>query len=263
MNLTKKTIIVAASFLLALSSASGYTAGAAAAPQKASKAQPASSKERLEQQKKEALAIHSKAKKPGELTVMYDGTDNTLSFSFYSITSTDYDDYSKLVSKYKAPALKQPEWLPEGYAFQSGDIVPPYYDSYSEPYQDMLKELKAEAKGKKYYAKKVKWSEAGGAALLFSRDSDIIRISAKKIYPFVTEITRVPGKGEKFERLSIEGVDALYATNSNALYSTKLTWEDPEKGLEYEISTYKTSPLTKEALVSIAESIISSKSQNP
>ncbi|GJM70027.1 hypothetical protein HMSSN036_22430 [Paenibacillus macerans] len=96
--------------------------------------------------------------------MLYDGTDDSLSFSYLAITSADYDEFTKLLAQYKAPELKQPEWLPEGYAFQTGEIIPPYYSFRSEPYQKMLKELKAEAKGKKYYAKKLKWSEAEEAA---------------------------------------------------------------------------------------------------
>ncbi|RRJ65983.1 DUF4367 domain-containing protein [Paenibacillus oralis] len=265
MNLTKKTIIAAASILLVLSSASGFTASAAAAPQKQTKTQPAAKKSSLEQQKKAAMDIvHSKEKKPGDLTVLYDGTDSSLSFYYRAITSSDYDEYTKLLTQYKAPELKQPEWLPEGYVFQTGEIVPPYYHFLSEPYQKMLKEFKAEAKGKKYYAKKLKWSEAGETALVFAKDSDIIRVNTKKMHPLITEVTRVPGKGEKFEKLSIGGTEALYSTNSDALYSTMLKWEDAENQLEYEISTYKKSPLTKEDLAAVAESIImqsKSKSQ--
>ncbi|MNW47750.1 hypothetical protein D3C74_250930 [compost metagenome] len=256
MTPTKKTIIAAASILLALSSASGFTVDAAAAPQKQSKTQSASNKNIVERQKKEAMAIHSKEKKPGDLTVLYNGTDHSLSFSFLAITSADYEEYSKLLSKHNAPELKQPEWLPEGYAFQSGEIVPPYYFFLSEPYQKMLKELKAEAKGKKYYAKQLKWSEAGEAALVFSKDSDIIRISAKRMHPLITEVTKVAGKGEKLEKLSIDGIEAIYTTNSNALYAINLTWEDADNHLEYTISTYKKSPLSKEDLVAIAESIM-------
>lgn len=256
MNLTKKMIIATTSILLVLGSANGFAAEAGAAPQNQSKTQATSNKSNLERQKKEAMAIQGKEKKPGDLTVMYDGTDNTLSFNFLSITSSDYDEYTKLLSKHKAPELTQPGWLPEGYAFKSGEIVPPYYFSFSQPYQKMLKELKAEAKGKTYYAKKLNWSEAGEAALVFSKDSDVIRISAKRTHPLITDVTRVAGKGEKLEKVSIGGIEALYLTNSNAVYSTNLTWEDAENNLEYTISTYKKSPLTREDLLSIAESIM-------
>lgn len=259
MTLTKKMIIATTSILLVLGSASGFIAEAGAASQKNSKTQTTSSKSNLnlERQKKEAMDIfHPEDKKPGHLTVLYNGTDNSLSFNYLSITSSDYDEYTQLLSKYKAPELQQPEGLPEGYMFKSGEIVPPYPLFFTKSYENMLKELKAEAKGKKYYAKKLNWTEAGGAAIIFSKDSDVIRISSKKIQPFTTEVTCVPGKGEKFEKLSIHGIDALYSTNSNDLYSTKLRWEDPENQVEYEISTYKKSPLTQEDLVAIAESMI-------
>ncbi|GAA0387747.1 DUF4367 domain-containing protein [Paenibacillus motobuensis] len=257
MNLTKKMIIATTSILLVLGSAGGFATEAGAAPQKQTKTQATSSKNNLERQKKEAMDIfHPKEVKPGHLTVLYDGTDNSLSFNYLGITSSDYDEYTKLLSQYKAPKLQQIGGLPEGYVFKSGEIVPPYPQFLTKSYESMLKDLKAEAKGKKYYAKKLKWSEAGGAEMIFSKDSDIIRITSKKIEPFTTEVTRVPGKGEKFENLSINGIDALYSTNSNDLYSTKLSWEDAENQLKYEISTFKKSPLTKEDLVAVAESMI-------
>lgn len=262
MNFTKKTIIAAASILLVFSSTSGFLGDADAAAQKSTKTQAASTKKTLEQQKKAPMDIfHSKEKKPGDLTVLYDGTNSSLSFNFLAITSSDYDKYTELLSKYKAPELKQPEWLPEGYTFQSGEIVPPYYHFLSEPYQDMLKELKAEAKGKTYYAKKLKWNEAGETVFTFAKDSDIIRVSVKRMHPLITEITRVPGKGEKLEKLSIGEIEAVYSTNSDALYANKLKWEDAEHQLEYQIATYKKSPLTKEDLTAVAESIIQGKSQ--
>jgi len=257
MHLTKKMIIASTSILLALGSSSGFATEVGAAPQKQSKMQAASSKSNLERQKKEAMDIfNSKDKKPGHLTVLYDGTDNSLSFNYLGIASSDYDEFTKLLSKYKTPELQQPGGIPEGYVFKSGEIVPPYPLFLTKAYENMLKELKAEAKGKKYYAKKLNWNEAGGAAVIFSKDSDIILISSQKVQPLITEVTRVPGKGEKFENLSINGIDAIYSTNSNDLYSTKLRWEDAEKQLEYEISTYKKSSLTKEDLVAIAESMI-------
>ena len=53
-------------------------------------------------------------------------TDNSLSFNYLGITSSDYDEYTKLLSQYKAPKLQQIGGLPEGYVFKSGEIVPPY-----------------------------------------------------------------------------------------------------------------------------------------
>ncbi|KKO51659.1 DUF4367 domain-containing protein [Paenibacillus sp. DMB20] len=257
MNLTKKMIIAATSILLVLGSASGFATEVGAAPQKQSKTQATSNKSNLERQKKEAMDIfHPQDKKPGYLTVLYDGTDNSLSFSYLGITSSDYNEYTKMLSKYKAPELQQPGGIPEGYVFKSGEIVPPYPLFLTKAYESMLKELKAEANGKKYYAKKLKWNEAGGAAVIFSKDSDVIRISSQKVQPLITEVTRVPSKAEKFENLSINGTDAIYSTNSNDLYSTKLRWEDAEKQFQYEISIYKKSPLIKEDLVAIAESMI-------
>lgn len=256
MNVTKKTLIAAASLLLMFGSASSVAEVAAAAPHKSSQTQAASNETRLEQQKKAAMAIHSKQKKPGDLTVMYDGTDNSLSFNYLSIKTSNDDEYTKLLSKYKAPGLTQPAWLPEGYAFQSGEIMPPYPHFLSKRYQGMLKELQMEAKGKTYYTKKPNWSEAGETAIVFSKDSDVIRLSAKRMQPFITEVTKVPGKGETFEKLTVNGIEALYATNSDALFSTRLMWENTKDQLEYEISTYKNSPLTKDDLVAIAESMV-------
>lgn len=256
MNLTTKTMITTASILLALSSASVITAEAAAKPVKKPATQAASSKNNLERQKKEAEAIYRKVDEQGGLRVMYDGVNNILNYTYRSITSLDHEEYTQLSIKHKAPDLQQPEWLPEGYVFQSGEIIPPYFHFLSEGYQILLDELKAEAKGKKYYAKKVNWSEAGETAIVFAKGNDIIRISAKRIQPLITESTRVPGKGEKFEKVSLAGIEAIYSTGSNAVYSTKLIWEDAENQLEYEIATYRKSPLTKEDLVTIAESMI-------
>lgn len=75
--------------------------------------------------------------------------------------------------------------------FKSGEIVR-RIPCFTKSYENTLKELKAEAKGKKYYAKKLNWTEAGGAAIIFSKDSEVIRISSKKIQPFTTEVTHPP-----------------------------------------------------------------------
>ncbi|GIO83220.1 hypothetical protein J25TS5_01520 [Paenibacillus faecis] len=66
----------------------------------------------------------------------------------------------------------------------------------------------------------------------------------------------MPGKGETFEKLTVNGIEALYAKNSEALFSNRLMWENTKDQLEYEISTYKNSSLTKDDLVAIAESMV-------
>ncbi|GGG02982.1 hypothetical protein [Paenibacillus aceti] len=96
----EKMIIATTSILLVLGSASGFIAEAGAASQKQSKTGATSSKSNLnlERQKKEAMDIfHPEDKKPGHLTVMYNGTDNSLSFNYLSITSLDYDEYTAVV----------------------------------------------------------------------------------------------------------------------------------------------------------------------
>ncbi|MCM3341096.1 DUF4367 domain-containing protein [Paenibacillus sp. MER TA 81-3] len=266
MNKMAKMTIGSAVFTLVFSYMTGY-AGAAGEQSKhafsatfhaaKSKTSNPAAKKSAAQQKKEALAIfHAEGKKPGDLFVLYDGSDGTLSFNYLSLKSSKLDDYAQQSAKYKAPVLQQPEALPEGYEYHSSEITPPFPQFLSEPYQKMLKELKAEAKGKMYYAKKLKWSEAGESQLIFFKDSDIIRISVKKLQPIAIESTRVAGKGETIEKLSVKGIDAMYITGSDVLYSTMLQWEDAEKKLQYQISLYKNSPLTKEDLIAIAESIM-------
>lgn len=117
-----------------------------------------------------------------------------------------------------------------------------------------MQEMKEEAKGNAKYEKKLVWSEAGESALNFTNGSDIIRISAYKMQPLLIEKIPVAGKGETLEKLTINGIEALYRTGSKAVYSTTLQWE--ENKVKHEISINKDSKLTKEELVTIAENMM-------
>lgn len=260
MNTMSKTIIAIASLVLMLGSTASLAGTANAQYEQSSQAAKsktpgaAANKNADQQQKKAQAATKSKKWKEGDLYVTYHATDNTLSFNYMSIKSSKYDDYVKQLSKYKAPDLKQPEALPEGYIYQSSEIIPPFPEFLSEPYRKMLEEMKEEAKENANYEKKLVWSEAGESALNFTNGSDIIRISAYKMQPLLIEKTPAAGKGETLEKLTINEIEALYRTGSKAVYSTTLQWEDNK--VKYAISINKDSTLTREELVTIAENMM-------
>ncbi|MEQ7051795.1 hypothetical protein ABN764_14160 [Paenibacillaceae sp. P-4] len=214
-----------------------------------------SSTKKMESQKKEDAKQNGELTiKDGELYATYTSKDNSINFSFRTITGETYEEFLKQVVQYKAPKFTELAFLPEGYKFIKSEITPPYPDFSSEAYRVLVDQMKKEAKGKKEYQKKLNWKEAGEAGVMYTKDSDFIFLTVTRIQPLTIEKSPAAPVGGKLEKVSVSGLDAFYTTGSNALYSNVLMWQVKEKKLEYRISTNKQSPLTKEELIQIAES---------
>ncbi|OBY80276.1 hypothetical protein BBG47_06885 [Paenibacillus sp. KS1] len=220
----------------------------------ASAANGASTKKKESQKKEDAKQNGELTIKDGELYATYTSKDNSINFSFRTITGETYEEFLKQAVQYKAPKFTELAFLPEGYKFIKSEITPPYPDFFSEAYQVLLDQMKKEAKGKKVYQKKLSWKEAGEAGVMYTKDSDFIFLTVTRIQPLTIEKSPAAPVGGKLEKVSVSGLDAFYTTGSNALYSNVLMWQVEEKKLEYRISTNKQSPLTKEELIQIAES---------
>ncbi|WP_155987187.1 hypothetical protein [Paenibacillus sp. UNC217MF] len=220
----------------------------------ASAANGASTKKKESQKKEDAKQNGELIIKDGELYATYSSKDNSINFSFRTITGETYEELLKQAVQYKAPKFTKPAFLPEGYKFIKSEITPPYPDFSSEAYRVLLDQMKKEAKGKKEYQKKLNWKEAGEAGVMYTKDSDFIFLTVTRIQPLTIEKSPTAPVGGKLEKVSVSGLDAFYTTGSNALYSNVLMWQVKEKKLEYRISTNKQSPLTKEELIQIAES---------
>ncbi|MCM3290436.1 DUF4367 domain-containing protein [Paenibacillus sp. MER 180] len=220
----------------------------------ASAAKGASTKKKESQKKEDAKQNGELTIKDGELYATYTSKDNSINFSFRTITGETYEEFLKQAVQYKAPKFTEPASLPEGYGFIKSEITPPYPDSFSEAYRVLLDQLKKEAKGKKEYQKKLNWKEAGEAGVMYAKGSDFIFLTVTRMQPLTIEKSPAAPVGGKLEKVKVNGLDAVYTTGSNALYSNVLMWQVKEKKLEYRISTNKQSPLTKEELIQIAES---------
>lgn len=220
----------------------------------ASAARGASTKKMESQKKENAKQNGELIIKDGELYATYTSKDNSINFSFRMITGETYEEFLKQAVQYKAPKFTEPAFLPEGYGFIKSEITPPYPDFFSEAYQVLLDQMKKEANGKKVYQKKLKWKEAGQAGVMYTKDSDFIFLTVTRIQPLTIEKSPAAPVGGKLEKVKVNGLDGMYLTGSNALYSNELRWQVKEKKLEYRISTNKQNPLTKEELIQIAES---------
>lgn len=121
--------------------------------------------------------------------------------------------------------------MPEGYTFVKGVIQSPFSKKFEA-------QVKAEAKGKVVYSKKMEWTEAGEIKLEYKKGKDNIILHMQTDYSEDKE-----AKGYKYE-----SADSLH-TDRN-----QVTWS--ENGKIFFLSVNPENPLTEEDLMKLAKTMI-------
>ncbi|BFH17180.1 hypothetical protein WJ0W_006240 [Paenibacillus melissococcoides] len=198
-------------------------------------------------------AKYAKMKKnPGDYYILYvsdkslNGGDHFSNYlNMYNFKS--YEDYMKVASKLKTPALKRPDGLPEGYKFTKADIEPPIL-AYGDKYR---KEVKAEAKDKAAYLKLIKWTEAGQVDLEFKNGKDVVQLQFSLMS---AEIAKKHGKQKGYHFKAADEWDEETKKKHPQFVKNILSWTDNQ--YQFTISTNPENPLTKEELIELAESAV-------
>lgn len=157
-------------------------------------------------------------------------------------TYNTYEDYWKKASTLKEPVPKQPDDLPEGYGFATGEIVGPYSSEYHN-------ELKAEAKklGKQIYSKKINWTKSNWIALHYKNGTNYIKLQS----------TRSDSRDNKQKGYSYTTAEEMKKKNpklGKEYITNTLSWT--ENGKSFSITTNPGNPLTKEDLIQLAKTAV-------
>ncbi|MCM3291294.1 hypothetical protein M3661_14260 [Paenibacillus sp. MER 180] len=188
-------------------------------------------------------------KNPGDVYLVY-VSDKKLNggseFLYYTNfpTFTNYEDYEKYSSTLKGPIIQEPEGMPEGYAFVKGEI------QNSIDYKKLEAQVKAEAKGKVVYSKKIESPEVGEIKLEYAKGND-------KLFMQIFTIDRnleKDAKDEGFKYKSADEYDAETKKKNPQFVRNSVSWT--EKGVRFTIATNPGNPLTKEELIELAKTMI-------
>jgi hypothetical protein len=184
-------------------------------------------------------------KNPGDVYLVY-VSDKKLNggseFLYYTNfpTFTKYEEYEKYSSKLKGSILQEPEGMPEGYAFVKGEIQ----NSIDKKFEA---QMKAEAKGKVVYSKKIELPEVGEIKLEYAKGND-------KLFMELFTLLEKDAKDEGFKYKSADEYDAETKKKYPQFVRNSVSWT--EKGKGFTISTNPSNPLTKEEMIELAKTMI-------
>ncbi|WP_289356989.1 hypothetical protein [Paenibacillus sp. S-12] len=242
MKNTKKVTIATLCSILLLGSMSAAVQAASSQSSNSITLKTAAAKAPTDAEKKklieaEKARIVKLKKNPGDVYLVY-VSDKKLNggseFLYYTNfpTFSKYEDYEKYSSKLMGPILQEPEGMPEGYSFVKGVIQ----NSFSKQFEA---QVKAEAKGKVVYSKKMEWTEAGEIKLEYKKGKDNIILHMQTDY-----------SEEK------EAKEYTYESAADSLHTDRnqVTWS--ENGKIFFLSVNPENPLTEEDLMKLATTMI-------
>lgn len=227
---------------------------------------------------------------PGETGIFLVGkdlSDNPLTGSAVNPLHYDsYSDFSANQTESGVPVLPEPAYVPKGYAFSGGEIIPPTdialllanpsqttpedkAKSGAEAYLSLKKELsamKAKDLGEGYKLVWKRFHAAGSSKVKVSytnTEGQSINIQA-------TDLLRLGGVQfntyglEKYENVVVAGKEMIYMKPLAEVgqdYTQQLVWLDSVQGQNacYSLSDSKDSPLSRQELINVAASMLQSK----
>ncbi|WP_289356988.1 MULTISPECIES: hypothetical protein [unclassified Paenibacillus] len=207
----------------------------------------AEKKKMFEAEKKKVFQIK---KNPGDFYILYvsdkklnGGSEFLYSSEFPKFTK--YEDYKNWTAKLKGAVIQEPEGMPEGYKFVNGVI--------QNPFKQFDAHVKAEAKGKVVYSKKIEWDEAGMIRLEYANGKNKLVLSLRKIENGEEKKSK---EGFQYKSADEKAKENAKQPKNEILpdINNSLSWT--EKGVSCTISTNPENPLTKEELIKLAKTMI-------
>lgn len=210
---------------------------------------------------------------PGEMAAYYVKDEalnsydpiNRLRIIFKTTMHASYQNYLAEIERTSAPKLMQPDVLPEGFQYASGEVVPlaprplPPGEDDNNEYDLLLERLiakaDASASNEKLFIEQVQWTEGDGAKLTFSNgETDLFIWASRGLGASIPQ-----ANGSAAQKVQIQESEAIYIkAGSSEPYTNQLVWMDERSGIIYTIKDNTGSHLIKEDLINIAESMIAS-----
>ncbi|MUG43598.1 DUF4367 domain-containing protein [Paenibacillus woosongensis] len=210
--------------------------------------------------------------KPGELVAYYVHDDtlnaydtgNKVQTVYKPLEHSSYEAFEKQLEMTNGPLFLKPQYLPEGYSFESGNVFPSVMEG--EGSLENLKRLEPEfihmaetsTSESKLFIKPLSWNTAGSANVRYAHGEDTININAyvRKRHP--SSVVSMHPEGVLVEKLTVSGQEMVYmeAEAAETHYKHKLDWLDEEAEVFYSIYDNQSSTLSKSEFVRIVESML-------
>lgn len=225
---------------------------------------------------------------PGETGVFLVGKDLSANPSTGSaVNPLHYDSYSDFranQTELGAPVLPEPAYIPKGYAFSAGEIIPETdialllanpskttsgdkSGSGAEAYLRLKEEMsvmKAIDLGEGYKLVWKRFHAAGSSSVKVSytnTEGQSINIQATALHRLGLAQFN-PNNLEKYENVVVAGKEMIYMkllAEVDQDYTQQLVWLDPLQSVYYCLSDSKGSPLSQQKLINVAASMQQSK----
>ncbi|MNI42537.1 hypothetical protein D3C73_968360 [compost metagenome] len=225
---------------------------------------------------------------PGETGVFLVGKDLSDNPSTGSaVNPLHYDSYSDFranQTELGAPVLPEPAYIPKGYAFSAGEIIPETDIALllanpskttsgdksgkgAEAYLRLIEEMsamKAIDLGEGYKLVWKRFHAAGSSSVKVSytnTEGQSINIQATALHRLGLAQFN-PNNLEKYENVVVAGKEMIYMkplAEGDDDYTQQLFWLDPVQSAYYCLSDSKGSPLSQQELINVAASMLQSK----
>ncbi|MEC0170768.1 hypothetical protein [Paenibacillus graminis] len=170
----------------------------------------------------------------------------------------DYSSYVAKAKKYKAPDLKQPEYMPEGYVFDQA-VIRPYFEIKEKELLALTGGIKLEGGYRVPWRKEPLGSiNFDNSGLSYKKGQAIVNISVKRLKETTGIIESLMWtKNTIVENILVNGTQLIYMDHSRdgkvkLGYKYKLVWADPKNNMLYDLTASPESSLTKEEVIRIA-----------
>ncbi|MCE5169770.1 DUF4367 domain-containing protein [Paenibacillus profundus] len=213
--------------------------------------------------------------KPGELVAYYVhdktinayDTANKVKTEFKPIVHASYAAFANQLEKMSGPQFMEPKYLPEGFAFESGNVFPSATEGEAswahlkklEP--EFIREAETTASGAKLFIKPLIWNKAGSATVRYTNGTDTLIMNAYERKNSNSPVKTMHPNGVTAEKLTVSGQDMIYMEPSadaagSVRYKHKLEWLDVQAEVYYSIFDNSESELSKSEFIRIVKSMI-------
>lgn len=271
----RKTIIVLASIIIALTSISGYAAskiiqiinskGDVVVETKELKYNPGDI--RIHKTLEQYGEMVKAQLKPGEWAAYYVEDEqytnltqiNRVNFEYNPIVHTNYDRLQQEIKDKAGVSAVDIANAPTGLKFESGWVFPSVYpfDEIKRLAEQLEKEAKQAINNQKLFIKPLSWKEVGSSRANFNYDGNQL-----KLIGFYHTQSRVVSQNTSeiaVSKLKLNGMEVLYKENvqgKNASFKHQVEWMREDENTYYMLSDEAESKLSKSEFIEIAKSMV-------
>ncbi|MCM3290437.1 DUF4367 domain-containing protein [Paenibacillus sp. MER 180] len=271
----RKTIIVLASIIVALTSISGYAASRIIQILNSKGDVVVETRERnltprdfrIDKTLEEYGEMVKAQLKPGEWAAYYVEdeqfahltTINRVNFEYNPVVHTNYDRLQQEIKdKAGVPAVDIAN-APTGLKFESGWVFPSLYpfDDIKRLAEQLEKESKQAKNNQNLFIKPLAWKEVGSSRANFNYDGNQL-----KLIGFYHTQSRVVSQNTSeiaVTKLKLNGMEVLYKENvkgKNASFKHQVEWMREDENTYYMLSDEAESKLSKSEFIEIAKSMV-------